>query len=105
MPLSRCFACLVLGAVLSFSNGLQAAVVVITNTTDQTISFELSHPKGEVRKEQLPARECRTYPVGQQPEIAFTLGGAAEIAGGGFAAMEAAAWESGTHPRPQPLAR
>ena len=77
MPLSRCLVCLVLGTVLSLSNSSQAAVVVISNTTDQTISFELSHPKGEVRKEQLPAKECRTYPVGQQPEIAFTLGGAA----------------------------
>ena len=72
MLLSRCFACLVLGVVFSFPSSSQAAVIVISNTTDQTISFELSHPKGEVRKEELLGKECRIMEVGarnQGPEL------------------------------------
>lgn len=62
-----------------FAGPAAAAVVVMTNATDQSVTFEISHPQGPAVTVRLAAYETKAVPVGRQPQFAFRPAGAAPV--------------------------
>ncbi len=59
-----------------FAGPAPAAIVVMTNATDQPVTFEISHPPGPAVAVRLAAFETRAVPVGRQPQFAYRPAGA-----------------------------